>query len=179
MAEVPVVCDVKNAQLRFAGVNETEDPVIRPDEKISAGLGDDRAARRPHAGINHHEVYRPGGKIVVTRAERERGRLNVMSRHVVRDVDDLGLRVDSEDDAFYCWNEVVAEAEIGEKGDHKSSGQWIVGSSAHYPLPTAHYPLFPSLLSARAPRCGSGFLFPARELRFFRPGPRPSRRRRR
>src|SRR4030095_12220525 len=28
MAEVPVVCDVENAQLRFAGVDETEDPVI-------------------------------------------------------------------------------------------------------------------------------------------------------
>src|SRR5262245_19790259 len=49
MAEVSVVCDVENAQLRFAGVNETEDAVIRSDEKISSGLGDDRASRRPHA----------------------------------------------------------------------------------------------------------------------------------
>src|SRR5262245_64336701 len=43
MAEVPVVYDVKNAKLLFAGVNETEDDVISTSEKIYVGIGDDRA----------------------------------------------------------------------------------------------------------------------------------------
>src|SRR5215813_1092893 len=114
-------------------------------------------------------MNRSGGKIVVARAEHESGRINIMRRHVVGDIDDLCSGTDREDDALNGWNEIIRKAEIGEKGDHKTVGsrEWGVGSgrwlaTAHSPLPIPYSPFPINLWSAPAPRCESGFRFQGR-----------------
>src|SRR5262245_42189814 len=185
MAEVLIVRDVINARFCLPRINKAEDAVVRPYEVITAGFNDDRAPRRPHPGINHSDVNRSGRKIVVASAERESGRINILRRDVVRDVNYLCSGTDCEDYSLDGRNEIIRKAEIGEKGDHKTVGsrEWGVGngrqlSTAHSPLPIPYSPLPTNLWFAPAPRCESGFRSRARVPALFRPGRKPSRLRR-
>lgn len=71
MAEILVSCDVEDVNVRLPRVYKTENSVVRPDEKMFSSFDNDCAPRRSNAGINHHDVNRPGRKIVVARAEDE------------------------------------------------------------------------------------------------------------
>src|SRR5205085_1552791 len=76
------------------------------------------AARRTNAGINHRDVNRVRRKVVITRAERERSGSDVLRRNLVRQVNDLCLRIEAENDAFDGGDKVIGSAEVGEQGNH-------------------------------------------------------------
>jgi len=77
-------------------------------------------------------VNRAGREVVVTRAERERAGGDVLRRNLVRQVNNLNVRIDAENDAFDGGDEVIGGAEIGEQRDQLSvvSCQWSVVSGA-------------------------------------------------
>lgn len=122
MSEVLFFGDVKYANRRFPRIDKTKEAIVRSDESILSSVDYDGAPRRPDTGIDDSDVNRSGWKLVITRAQRERRRSYIVRRSFVRDVDNLRFGMNAENDALYGGDEIIRQAEIGEKGDHESGG---------------------------------------------------------
>ena len=75
-----------------------------------------RAPMAADAGVDDCEMH-PDRHVGQRVGEHERALQHRLRRDSVRDVDDLGLRGDSLDDAVAGSDEVVLQAEVGEKRD--------------------------------------------------------------
>ena len=96
----------------LALVDVAEDAVVRADEIIVVGHHQDGAATRPHARINDDYVKSHFRKIRIATKQSECRRIDVVRRNLMRQVYDLGGRVERIDHALHCWHEVISLAEI-------------------------------------------------------------------
>src|SRR5512143_2371737 len=106
-------------------VNQAEKAVIRAYEIITFRHGYDRPPAAPYAGINDGEVNRPFWEMTVRGLQDVCRFPDVLRRYFIRDIDDLSLRVDLEDDALYARRKEVPRPEIGcqrNNGGHQSPG---------------------------------------------------------
>ena len=92
--------------------DEGEDAIVRTDEALSARLDQNGPAQRAHARVDHDHVNRLRRKVAAGLGHGEGGFGNVVRTALVRDVDDLGARADSQNDALHRSGEMVAQAEI-------------------------------------------------------------------
>jgi hypothetical protein len=96
---------------------ESEEPVVGPDEVVTAGVDGDRPARAAHPGIHDREMHGAGGKEPPRRLEEQRRPPDVLRRHCMAQVDELGSGVDREENALQRADVGVIEAEVGQQGD--------------------------------------------------------------
>ena len=106
-------------------VDETEEPVIRADEIITFRHGDDRPPAAADSGIDDSEVNRPLREMAVGGLQDVGCFPDVLRGDFIRDVDDLSLRVDLEDDPFHARRKGISRPKIGcqcYNGGHQSPG---------------------------------------------------------
>ncbi len=95
-----------------------ENSVVRRDENCFAGLRGDGAARTAHAGVNHDHMNSICREIWVCIRKEKRALHNVLRRNVMCDIDDGGIGIDAENDAFHCANKNIGRAKIGGESDY-------------------------------------------------------------
>jgi len=122
MPEVVLGSDGEGGVVGVFGEGKSEDSVIRSDKCMVVSFDENRTAGASHAGVHHCDVDRPGRKAGVRLAQCERGLSDVERLNLVGDIDQSGIRADSQDDALHGSDVVVGEAEIGEKGDERRTG---------------------------------------------------------
>src|SRR5262249_8413697 len=102
-----VARNLKNAEIRFSRIYETEDSVVRANEKLIACLDYQGSPVRADSRIDDSKMDRSCWKIVITRAESESPCLYVLCRNVVGEIENLCFRIDCENDALDGRNEIV------------------------------------------------------------------------
>src|SRR5260221_14138345 len=109
--------DVADAQTSLARVHQREHAIVRSDETIDPGVGDDRPAGATHAGIYHNHVDGPLWIVGIGLRNGQCAIENVEGLYRMADVNDLRVGHDAEDDAFHCPDKVVVQAEVGGQSD--------------------------------------------------------------
>lgn len=102
--------------------DEREDAVIGTDEKLSGGFDQDGAAQRADARIDYHDVHGSGRKMSPRLGDGEGGFGDIEGAAFMRDIDDVRLGADPENDALHDAGVVIGETEVGGQGD---DGVWF------------------------------------------------------
>ena len=106
---------------RPARSDPREKPVVRADEQLPARLEGERGAGRAHARIDDRNEHRSLGKMAGCLLEKKSPGADVLGRHSVRYVDDVGLGGDAGEHAFHDPHVRIVEAEVGQQRDDRSA----------------------------------------------------------
>src|SRR5262249_5962226 len=116
---------VANDQTFLPFVNERKHSVVGRNKILGFAGNKQRSTSGAYARVNDNDVDRAGRKVRIGRANSERAVEQVVGCNVVRDVNDVGFRIDFQDDALECANEVIVSAVVSrERNDwlgHRSS----------------------------------------------------------
>jgi hypothetical protein len=97
---------------------ESQEPVVGPDEVVTAGLHRDCPANAADPGIHDREMH-GAAREEAPRGLEEQGRAaDVLRRHCVGQIDEPDPGMDREDDALDDTSVGVLEPEVGEQSDH-------------------------------------------------------------
>ena len=92
LQKVMLGSDVPHVHALFARVHQRKHAIVGRDEMIFVARGQNRPPLRAHAGIDHHHMYRAGGKVGIRLRNGERSIQHVEGLHGVADIDNLRLR---------------------------------------------------------------------------------------
>ena len=102
-----------------------EQPVVGPDEHVAArDPQGDRPACRAHARVDHRHVE-PERRVRERAPQREGAVADRVLADLVRQVDDLGVGADVEDDGAADRRGHVAQPEVGEQRDDGTAGHGV------------------------------------------------------
>jgi len=145
--KIAVAGDVADLWL-FVSEDDGEHSVVRRDKELSSHLGQYWTARGTDARIDDHDMDGSFGEIAVGLRDAECPIGNLEGLHVVRDVHDLGERMNAQDHALHGAGEMVGCSEVGGKSDdplwqgvnlpdvsagkgRRSNLEWQAGSLPH------------------------------------------------
>ena len=95
LAKIAIILDDAHLVLP-GGVDHAEHAVIGRDEILSRGFGQDRPARRPHAGVHDDHVHGLLRKIRVRLRDQECGLADLVGAHLMAQIHDARGRRDSQ-----------------------------------------------------------------------------------
>ena len=99
-----------------------EDAVVGAEKLLLAELGPEQPPGRAHAGIDHHDVQRAGGKGRAGLADEPGGGADVVRGHVVRDIDERERRAGVQEPPLHLGDVAGAGAEVGGERDDTGHG---------------------------------------------------------
>ena len=94
-----------------------QQPVVRRDEVVSRCADQQRPPARAHAGIDDRHMDRAVRKIAVRGLQEIGGRLDLLGRHMMREVHETSLGINPQDDPLHARDKVVAVSKVGQQGD--------------------------------------------------------------
>ncbi len=116
-ASIRCIGDLHDVGITVPLQHERQQTVIGRDvELASRGNREDRPIRT-HARIDDGDMHGAGRKRLREIGDEKRGTTDVLRRNLMRDVDDRGLRRETEDHAFHLGDVMVGPSEVGGQRD--------------------------------------------------------------